>query len=260
MSVFLNINEIAFSQEKIDIKTIDEDTINNFENLIRKYLSMETFTEIFLPEITPYLVTNTNQIKNSKGEILRNTTEPEIWQNGLKYNNFFCITNLFRKEDETSFLHKEKFRIVDFYLNQTHEKHVLDIYCKMLEFLEFAMKLPKLSRLKMVTCDFNKFSSIKYNNSTERMYKIENYPPQESFYDEIDPKTGNSKKSELFLMTNSGPIEFGVLGQVGDNINPKNRIDDFSFQRLNNKPKDLYGMGIGIERLILCYEYLKKYI
>ncbi len=251
-------NKTTANHKMENIKTIDSLLINQFTNSIRKFFLLNDFDEVFLFDTTEYNITNTNQIKTSNGDLLRNTTEPEIWNMGLGFERFFCIASLFRKEDEDSLLHKNEFRIVDFYIKNANEKLILDTFLNLLKHLESSSNLAELSKLNVYPCDYEEFIEMNYSNSTSMIYKVENYPIDESFYDAVDSSTGKSKKSELFLVHESYPIEFGVLGQVDENKNSRNRIDNFSFQQLNIKSLYLYGMGFGIERIILCYNALKN--
>lgn len=240
-----------------DIKTIDTLVISEYANCIREFFLKKRFYEVSLFDTTKYSVTNTNQIKSSTGEFLRTTTEPEIWQYGLDFDKFFCITSLFRDEDKTSLLHKNEFRIVDFYIKNAREELILETFFKALEYLESELNLPKLSKLKIHSCDYEEFVTTNFFDVPFSIYKVENYPVEESFYDVVDTKTGKTKKGELFFVGKGQPIEFSVFGQVDENKNPHNKIENFSFAIPNIKSLNLYGMCLGIERAILCYEILK---
>jgi hypothetical protein len=126
-----------------------------------------------------------------------------------------------------------------------------------LEFLEERLGLPKLSRLPIKVFDFEDFENKNTLTKDTSIFKVENYPLEESFYDVVDDKTGKSKKGELFFVCNESPIEFSVFGQVDKNKNPLNKIKNFNFDN-NIKSLNLFGMCLGIERTILCYQTLKE--
>ncbi len=131
-----------------DIKTIDALLISQFSNCIREFFLKNSFYEITLFGTTKYSVTNTNQIRTSTGEFLRNTAEPEIWQTGLDLHKFFCITSLFRNEDLSSPLHKNEFKVVDFYIKDSSEKEIIDVFFNALEYLEQQLNLPELLKCR----------------------------------------------------------------------------------------------------------------
>jgi len=241
----------------VDIKTIDSLVISQFASCLREFFLMKDFYEVALFDTTKYIVTNTKQIKTKTGEYLRNTTEPEIWQLGIDYDRFFCITSLFRNEDVSSLLHKNEFKIVDFYQKNSNENEMLKTLFEALEFLEERFCLPKLSGLQIKVYDFDDFINLNTITKDTSIFKVENYPLEESFYDVVDDKTGKSKKGELFFVCNESPIEFSVYGQVDKNKNPLNKIKNFNFDS-NIKSLNLFGMCLGIERIILCYQTLKE--
>lgn len=242
----------------MDIKNIDDLSISKYINCLREFFLTNNFCEIALFDTTSYCVTNTNQIQTSTGSFLRYTTEPDIWQRGLEYDKFFCITSLFRNENASSLLHKNEFKIVDFYIKNSNEEKILDTFFKALEFLEERLCLPKLSKLNLQSCDFDEFNKANNIIKSLSILMIKNYPLDESFYDVIDEKTGKTKKSELFFGHNEQPIEFSVFGQVDENKNPLNKIENFRFKNPNIKTLNLFGMCLGIERTIMCYNILIK--
>ena len=146
---------------------------------------------------------------------------------------------------------------MDFYIKNSSEEETLNTFFSALEYLEQELNLPELSKLKLHSSDFEDFKFRDFNSYVNSIFKVENYPIEESFYDVIDDITGKSKKGELFFIGNESPIEFSVFGQVDENKNPNNKIDNFKFKNPNIKSLNLYGMCLGIERTIFCYENLK---
>ncbi|MGA3288571.1 MAG: amino acid--tRNA ligase-related protein [Bacteroidota bacterium] len=240
-----------------DIKAIDTLLISEYSNTIRSFFLKNNYYEVSLFNTTKHRITNTNQIKTSTGDFLRYTTEPEIWKQGLDLDKFFCLTSLFREEDEASLLHKNEFKIVDFYIKNGNPELIVKIFFEVLEYLESSLKLPKLSKLNIIPSDFEEFNNDKFSGVPKTIYKVDNYPITESFYDAADIKTGKSKKSELFYSDVGQLIEFSVFGQVDKNSNPQNKIENYTFGNTEIKSLNLYGMCLGIERTILCYETLK---
>lgn len=240
-----------------DIKTIDTFVISNFVNCIREYFLRNNFYEVTLYDTTKYSVTNTSQIKTETGDLLRYNTEPEIWQMGVDYDKFFCITSLFRNEDLSSLLHKNEFKVVDFYIKNSNETKIFSIFYELLKYLEEHLYLPILSGLRLHPCDFEDFKNNNVTSKGNSIYKVENYPIEESFYDAIDDATGKSKKGELFFLGDKNVIEFSVFGQVDENKNPLNVVEKFNLTEPNIKSLNLFGMCLGIERTILCYEAMK---
>lgn len=242
-----------------DIKTINSLVISQYANCLREFLLRNVFYEVSLFDTTPFHVTNTSQIQTETGEFLRNTTEPEIWELGLNEDRFFSITSLFRKEDLKSLLHKNEFKIVDFYIKNTSEAEILNLFFQALDYLEEKLKLPHLSNKPLNICDHKEFSKLDFSSFEFQLFKVENYTIEESFYDVIDTNTGKSKKGELFFIADSKPIEFSVFGQADENKNPINKIENFQFKFNGIRSLNLFGMCLGIERTILCYEILKEY-
>lgn len=244
-----------------DIKSINSLVISQYTNCLREFLLRNAFYEVTLFDTTPFHITNTSQVKTEIGEFLRNTTEPEIWELGLNDDRFFSITSLFRKEDPESLLHKNEFKIVDFYIKNTSEVEILNFFFGALDYLEETLKLPHLSNKSSLNiCDYNEFAKLDLSSYEFQIFKVENYPIEESFYDVIDINTGKSKKGELFFIAEGEPIEFSVFGQVDENKNPNNKVENFKFKLNDIRSLNLFGMCLGIERTILCYEILKERI
>lgn len=241
----------------IDIKEIDTLLISKYINLLRTFFISKGFEEIVLSDITTYNYNDSEQIKTTSGERLRNTTEPEIWEIGMNYDKFFCIPSLFRNEKMASDIHKKEFKIIDFYIKESNEDEILDYYIEVLQYIEQKLDLFKLSELEVKCCNFEEFEKITSNNQNISILKVRNYPITESFFDAIDENTGQSKKGELFFLDGNRAIEFGVFGQVGENKNPNNCINSLHIEKVKNAK--LYGMCLGIERIIFCYE-ISKYL
>lgn len=241
----------------IDIRTIDNLTLSQFCHHLRTFFINKNFEEIVLFDTSVYEVASTNQIRTETGDYLRATTEPDIWETGLKYDKFFCITSLFRNEQLNSLFHKREFKVLDFYIKNSTEKEILTLLFDCLSYLENQLNTPSLSDINISRCTFEAAQNINYHQYTNQILQIVQYPIEESFYDDIDQSTGKTKKGEFFYIHDATPIEFGVYGQVGDNKNHTQRITNFKFDHENICSLNIYGACIGIERLITCYQILK---
>lgn len=240
-----------------DIKSIDNLVVSQYCNYLRAFFLQKGFYELTLYNTTLFEITNTNQLKTSSNDFLRNTTEPDIWNLGIQeYDKFFCITSLFRNEDLSSPIHRNEFKIIDFYIKNSSEQSILSVGFDALYFLELQLNLPTLSKLAIESCSFEDFSTIS-SLRTPSILKVQNYPVEESFYDAVDPVNGKIKKGEFFFLTGGTPIEFSVFGKVGENMNPISRIEEFKFKVQNIEKLNLFGMCFGIERTIMCYESLR---
>ena len=240
-----------------NIKAIDNLVVSQYCNYLRAFFLEQGFCELTLYNTTHFEITNTNQIRISTNDFLRNTTEPDIWNLGVQeYDKFFCISSLFRNEDLSSPIHKNEFKIIDFYIKNSSEQSILAVAFNALSFLEFQLHLPSLSKLPVEACLFESFTAIG-SYRTPSILKVQDYPIEESFYDAVDPVNGKIMKGELFFFGGDKPIEVSVFGKVGENINSTNRIKDFEFKVQNIEGIDLFGMCFGIERIIMCYELLR---
>lgn len=242
----------------ISIKAIDALTISHFCTHIRSFFLRNDFIEIVLYDTATYSITNINQIKTETGDYLRTTTEPDIWEVGLNYDKYFCITSLFRMENSDSLFHKNEFKILDFYVKNSTEHEILNLIFNCMLYIENELNLPSLSSIDISRCTFETARNLTYHHYTGKILQIDQYPIEESFYDEVDPSTGKTKKGELFYIYDKIPIEFCVYGQVGDNKNYNNIISNFKFEHGNIGSLNIYGACIGIERIIACYEILKS--
>lgn len=240
-----------------DIKSIDNLVVSQYCNYFRAFFLRKGFHELTLYNTSHFEITNTNQIRISTNDFLRNTTEPDIWNLGVQeYDKFFCITSLFRNEDLSSPIHKNEFKILDFYIKNSSEQSMLSVAFDALNFLELQLSLPALSKLAIESCSFEDFSTSS-SYRTPSILKVQNYPVEESFYDAVDSDDGKIMKGEFFFLGGEKPIEFSVFGKVGENINSKNRIEDFKFKVPNIEGLNLFGMCFGIERTIMCYDLLR---
>lgn len=239
----------------MDIKSIKNKEISSFLNSARHFLDDAEFQEYLLPVYTDYSISNVEQIKTETNKILRTTTEPEIWLLAKDSLRFFCITSLFRRENIASKLHKEEFKIVDFYKQNSSNKDILQFGIEMLKNFEKDYNLPLLSNLEIVEIEFDNFKKICEQIKTPTIINVVNYPIEESFYDEVNPETGKTHKGELFYVDSNFQIEFSVYGKVANNKNPE-------IQLIKNKaiytfPNNLFGMCFGFERVIMVYKILR---
>lgn len=241
---FKNINQIDFS------------TINKAINSCKTVLVEEYFNEYHLFLLSNYFLTRSDQIYTTTGKSLRSTTEPDIWEAAYNDEKFFCVTSLFRKEEINSLLHKEEFKIIDFYVNNSNINELFRICKEMMQSLEKKFSFPSLSEFEFIEVDFNEYKNLKLNIYNGRIINVINYPVEESFFDEINPLTNKTYKGELFYVDNGNLIEFGVYGKVGENRNPTNEIKDFLYTKQSVNFKNLFGMCFGIERILFVYKKL----
>lgn len=238
----------------MDIKSINSKEIIPFINSARQFLLNSYFKEFILPIYTSYSISNIEQIKTETEKTLRTTTEPEIWLIAEDSMKFFCITSLFRRENKESKLHKEEFRIIDFYKKQSTKDEILEIGIQMLENFEQQNNLRFLSKLNMIEIEHENFEKACKNILTPTIVNVTNYPVEESFYDEVNPETGKTYKGELFYIDDEHEIEFSVYGKVANNRNPVNKLIENS--NIESYPDNLFGMCFGFERIILVYKIL----
>jgi hypothetical protein len=179
---------------------------------------------------------------------LRFNTEPEIWAARTKVDAFYSITPLFRKEAAYNLLRRPSFTIADFYLRGDKERIseifkylILDLSCG--GFLENLASLPFSRTTYSVSIDGPSESS-----AYSRFVVTEGYQPETSFF-EMD-QAGKSTRSEIFVQTELGFLEIAALGIVGRNENPLYVLEP-ALQEAEY-PTDLWGCGIGVERLLLA--------
>ena len=119
---------------------------------------------------------------------------------------------------------------------------------------EIEFNLPKLSAIRTQKIGYNEFNDPKFYSSDPLICFVDDYPINETFFDALD-KNGTPFKTELFFVLKDVKIEFAVLGKVGINLNPVLSISKHTY---NLKYSNLWGGGIGIERILLCYSLLKS--
>lgn len=244
----------------VNVHSLDSSLLCHFINHFRTFFLNAGFAEITLFDTTPYFIKDWGQIATNTGEYLRSTTEPEVWHMGLDhaYDKFFCITSLFRRESTKSWLHKNEFKLVDFYIRNSNEDALLTLYYDCLSYLETTLDLPHFSTLATSSFSFDEASTLPFAHYNDRILRVDHYPLNDSFYDEFDPSTGTVKRGELFYVNDGQPLEFGAYGQLGNNANP-NRSIPFVPPIDDLGSLNIYWGCIGIERLMICYELLRHF-
>lgn len=240
-----------------NIKEIPLIDISKTITICRQVLNSKNFFEYSLFSYVPYHLTNTEFILTNSNKILRSTTEPDIWQISNLYNNFFAVTSLFRKEQLDSNLHKEEFKVIDFYSSELSLDAIYNLLREILYSIENEFYFPNLSKKNFISIDYDTFLKLDYQLYDQNVIKVIDYPITESFYDAINPSNNKTYKSELFFIYENIPIEFSVFGKVAANQNPLVKLASDT-EYLSNVHIDLFGMCIGIERLLFIYNKMNK--
>jgi elongation factor P--beta-lysine ligase len=187
---------------------------------------------------------------------LRYNPEPDIWQVGIKHNNFFWIGSMFRNEGKLSDLHQYEFTVVDIYQSNGKMNNVVQKFIELLKNLEKELNLRNLSDLEIKYMTHEEFVEIdKKKVNTKHWLIVIDYPAEESFYDTKEKDSDTTSKFEIFFAGKNGYVEVAACGNLGQNLNDKNFIPDKP-DLLNKEllDKKFIGFGIGLERLIFLYD------
>ena len=235
----------------------NQHTISLFINTIRTMLIKQGLFEHHLYSTLPYKIENTDTFKLKNNLYMRYNPEPDIWQVGKTYDNFFWIGSMFRKERRLSKIHQYEFTVVDIYRKQGAIKNVITEFLGILSGLEKKLSLKKLSKLKVKYMTYSKLPrSSKFKESFWMV--LTDYPMNQSFYDTRGKSPKSTSKFEIFFVDNGRPTEIAACGVLGENLNKQNYIKG----RKNTLSKTIsqkkfIGFGFGIERLARIYGQLK---
>jgi aspartyl/asparaginyl-tRNA synthetase len=229
---------------------IDNYKLSQYINTMRNYFIKRNFFEIHLYSTVQYVIKNTDYFTLKKWLFLRVNPEPEIWEYGEKYENFFWIWSLFRNEKKLSSKHLYEFTVIDIYQKGWKEL-VKKTFFDLLVFLEETLWLSKISKT-IIEVDYNVV--LENLELKEGWILVNNYPVNESFYD-IDNGDWTTKKFELFYKKWKSILEITACWELWQNTNKNNYIEKADFT-LKTWPLNcwLVWFGIWIERLISLYE------
>jgi hypothetical protein len=230
--------------------------LSKFINLVRGHLLGQGFFEHHLYSTLNYKIENTDTFKIKENLYLRYNPEPDIWQVGMKHDNFFWIGSMFRDEKELSNLHRNEFTVVDIYQSKGQMKDVVDKFLELLHVLEKNLDLSSLSHLDVRYITHDEFNKINKKELTGKYWLVvTDYLTEESFYDEGGADGSHTQKFEIFFVSDGDCTEIAACGKLGNNLNNKNFITtDTGFLNENLLNKRFIGFGFGLERLIKIYE------
>lgn len=229
--------------------------LSQYINSIRGFLIKEGFFEHHLYSLVPYRITNTDTYKIDDSLYLRYNPEPDIWQAGTSYDQFFWIGSMFRNEPKLDRLHKKEFTVADIYKTHGSVEWVQNCFIALLKECELRLE-PRntLSSLPFVTTRFHKFNKKTLKINQPCWLLIQDYPDSESFYDQAK-KAKITRKFEIFYLDSNLLVEVAACGMVGKNTSPTQHITPI--QNVITKDilkQKLMGFGLGIERVMLLFE------
>ena len=238
-----------------EISTLE---LSDYVNAVRKMLLIEGFFEHHLYSMTNYRIEDTEYFKIEDESYLRFNPEPEIWIIGEKYDKFFWIGSLFRKEKKLTPVHKKEFTVVDIYLREKDQKDMISFFFKILGQIEKYLGLHNLSKLPIEYVKYGQFKNERLNKHKRYWIVVTNYPIEESFYDKENKLKDETTKFEIYFVNEGNTIELAVGGNLGENLNKKKFIK-YETKFVNKKAltKNFVGFGFGVERLIYIYRNTK---
>ncbi len=232
--------------------------LSNYINVIRKMLLIDGFFEHHLYSTTNYKIEGTECFKVEDETYLRFNPEPEIWLIGDKYDKFFWIGNLFRKEKKLTPIHKKEFIVVDIYLKEKDRKDMVSLFFKILEYIEKSLNLQNISKLPIENISYSQFKNENLNKHEQYWLVVADYPIEESFYDKENKLKNGTTKFEIYFINEGNAVELAVGGNLGENLNKKRFIrngDKFVNKKIFSR--NFIGFGFGVERLIYVYKNTK---
>jgi hypothetical protein len=222
---------------------------------IRRLFASQEFHEVILSPFDAYPVDYVGASVDvpDVGQ-LRFNTEPEIWEAQERAERFFSVTHLFRREAELNSLRHSSFIIVDFYQPGAPD-HLLKVFRSVLSCLAESGYTRRLSSLPFETSTYDPTQDApKLKSAAEaKLVLTSGYDAAHSFF-EVD-RNGNSTRREIFLVTPRGYLEIGVVGIAGWNKNPHYKMRPTG-RPVPDPPRDLSGMGFGLERLLVAEQIL----
>lgn len=239
-----------------DIKEIGTLELSKYINVFRQFLVKIHFFEHTLYSATPYKVEGVESFSLKNNLFLRYGTEPEIWSIGEHFDRFFWIGSLFRDEKTATEIHKDEFKVLDFYIKRGSRQAAVNLFLRLLNEAEKNLRLPELSKLKVRRVSYEDFSGGRFEKAEKYWLIVTNYPVEESFYDAS--RESGTEKFEIMFVSFDKVVEIATGGLVSDNLNKEMYIK--KDQRLINKKlfRKFIGLGFGIERLMFAYSNFNK--
>jgi len=221
---------------------------------IRRYFSALQFDEVTLGPFDAYPIDYGGEVIDVAGVgQLRFNTEPEIWTARGDSKRFFSISDLFRRESEINLLRRVNFIIVDFYQPGSGVEELLGVFGELLKHLQRHGYVGRLADLKSSVGEYDPVEDAPRLDSPDTGWVVtRGYDAAHSFF-EVDD-SGASTRNELFLVTPWGHLEIGAMGIAGWNRNPAYALRDGRTHLC--PPLALWGMGFGLERLLLAEQIL----
>lgn len=240
------------------ISSIDTFKLSTYINVFRKYFLEKNFFEQSLYSTNPYNITNTEFFKLKEKLFLRTLPEPDVFEAATELDKFFWIGSLFRKEKEITKIHKNEFKLLDFYIKSDSQIKVTQIFFDLLKTTEKALQLKELSNKQITYIDYQDFIECKFKHSGKYWLIVENFPINESFYDSLLTNGKASSKFEIVFVNSVETIEIAAAGLTGENLNKEKSIIGLNYTIPSRILKNKFvGLGFGIERLIYLYESVR---
>jgi hypothetical protein len=223
---------------------------------VRAHLTRNGFREVLMSPIDRFTTGHPAAWPPTPLGQLRFNTEPEIWSSWNSVDPFFSITPLFRHESSYNIVRRPCFFIIDYYMRAEDSSAVLAVFFSLIQALTKDKFLSMVGSLPLGYSVYDpKIDSPVLQDVRPELTLTTGYQPENSFF-EVN-ESGRSTREEIFVSADGNVLEVAALGAVGVNKNPEYMLNPPLDTR--DIPSGLWGLGIGLERLLLVDRLLERW-